>query len=796
MTGSTPTTKRPVSALSALLILVLASSAFASTPPEISSCSYDAGTGEASIAWVNNDTYSQIQIEVEGGVAAVLPGTATFHGITGLPPGNFVVCVVGIDGAGGEVLPLSCCDIEVTPPPGVTDLLCDPIDPDMVALAWSNGGAYTQIEVHVNGSWTATLPGSATFHTVTGLSPGLHTICVVPFIANTAGPESCCEAEVGPASASPISGLLCDPMDPDMVAVVWTNGAAYDEIQVSVDGVPAAVVAGADEMVTLAGLTPGSHTICVVGVIGGVEVGSPVCCTISLGAGAVSGLSCGLIPGTADLQMSWTNGGAYGALQIIVDGALFATLPGGATSFVVPGLTPGGHAACVRPMGPFGPILPEACCQFSIPGGGAGISPIQCAVTGADSVTMTWTNNGPYTQIQVILDGTLIDILPGTATSWSISGISSGGHSVCLRALIGSSPVPPDACCAFALAGTPIAALLCDPIFGTTDVALAWTNPQPYDSICVRVNGVDVATLSGSATFTTVIGLGVGVHEICVIGKVAGVEVGPEACCEVDFTANPISPLLCDPIFGTTDVALAWTNPQPFDSICVEVDGAVVAVLPGTATFTTAAALGAGIHEICVIGKIGGIEVGPPACCTVGFALPGPITGVTCFPIVGAVGTGVSWANDGLYDAIEVVVDGSIVAVLPGNSTTTVLPQLTGWTSVCLVPWVGNLAIEPIDCCENPTLEQTFIRADVNFDGGFDISDAIALLTFLFSGGMAPPCEDAADVNDDAAINVGDAIYALSTLFTGGAPPPAPFPACGADPTADGLGCAIFPPCP
>ena len=228
----------------------------------------------------------------------------------------------------------------------------------------------------------------------------------------------------------------------------------------------------------------------------------------------------------------------------------------------------------------------------------------------------------------------------------------------------------------------------------------------------------------------------------------------------------------------------------------VKVDGAVVAVLPGTATFTTAAALGAGIHEICVIGKIGGIEVGPPACCTVGFALPGPITGVTCFPIVGAVGTGVSWANDGLYDAIEVVVDGSIVAVLPGNATTTVLPQLTGWTSVCLVPWVGNLAIEPIDCCENPTLEQTFIRADVNFDGGFDISDAIALLTFLFSGGMAPPCEDAADVNDDAAINVGDAIYALSTLFTGGAPPPAPFPACGADPTADGLGCAIFPPCP
>ncbi|MGE3165865.1 MAG: PKD domain-containing protein [Planctomycetota bacterium] len=86
-----------------------------------------------------------------------------------------------------------------------------------------------------------------------------------------------------------------------------------------------------------------------------------------------------------------------------------------------------------------------------------------------------------------------------------------------------------------------------------------------------------------------------------------------------------------------------------------------------------------------------------------------------------------------------------------------------------------------------------FLRGDANRTGSIDIADAIAILTFLFAGGAAPTCPDAADVNDDSSVNIGDAIYALSYLFTNGATPPYPFPGAGLDPTLDSLGACQAP---
>ena len=56
---------------------------------------------------------------------------------------------------------------------------------------------------------------------------------------------------------------------------------------------------------------------------------------------------------------------------------------------------------------------------------------------------------------------------------------------------------------------------------------------------------------------------------------------------------------------------------------------------------------------------------------------------------------------------------------------------------------------------------------------------------------------DAADTNDTGAIEITDAIIIFGWLFTGGVPPAAPTPLspgyseeeCGVDPTEDALGC-------
>jgi len=88
-----------------------------------------------------------------------------------------------------------------------------------------------------------------------------------------------------------------------------------------------------------------------------------------------------------------------------------------------------------------------------------------------------------------------------------------------------------------------------------------------------------------------------------------------------------------------------------------------------------------------------------------------------------------------------------------------------------------------------------FIRGDCNSDGELAISDAIFLLSSLFTGGRDPGCMAACDGNGDGGVEISDPIYLLSFLFLGGPAPDAPHPACGEGGAADdALGCETVPP--
>ena len=93
---------------------------------------------------------------------------------------------------------------------------------------------------------------------------------------------------------------------------------------------------------------------------------------------------------------------------------------------------------------------------------------------------------------------------------------------------------------------------------------------------------------------------------------------------------------------------------------------------------------------------------------------------------------------------------------------------------------------------EPPTF---FLRGDTNTDSRLTVSDAIVTLRVLFAGAPAGTCDDAHDVNDDGIVNIADPLALLSYLFSGGMAPPAPLQACGPDPTPDGLECDSFEPC-
>ncbi len=110
---------------------------------------------------------------------------------------------------------------------------------------------------------------------------------------------------------------------------------------------------------------------------------------------------------------------------------------------------------------------------------------------------------------------------------------------------------------------------------------------------------------------------------------------------------------------------------------------------------------------------------------------------------------------------------------------------------------VHNVSAASSDLSFIPTLSariravapELFRRGDSNSSGAQDITDAVLVLSFLFQGGQAPACMDAADVDDDGRLTISDAVTLLYALFQGDAdrvPPPGLD--CGPDPTEDALG--------
>jgi hypothetical protein len=108
----------------------------------------------------------------------------------------------------------------------------------------------------------------------------------------------------------------------------------------------------------------------------------------------------------------------------------------------------------------------------------------------------------------------------------------------------------------------------------------------------------------------------------------------------------------------------------------------------------------------------------------------------------------------------------------------------------------AEVCVELPDCA--PPGEELFVRGDVNSDSTINMTDGVAPLLFLFTGGAAPVCMDAADANDTGTVNISDPILIFNWLFLGGASPLPPTPStpgysqndCGIDPTNDGLDCS------
>ncbi len=142
---------------------------------------------------------------------------------------------------------------------------------------------------------------------------------------------------------------------------------------------------------------------------------------------------------------------------------------------------------------------------------------------------------------------------------------------------------------------------------------------------------------------------------------------------------------------------------------------------------------------------------------------------------------------------IRVLIDGQEAGGVEFDEAS---PQSLG----AIVPWhrpgVVEVTVRNTDGRSAPPADFTilppppqFIRGDANTDEQLDVSDAVKVVRYLFSGATIT-CLDAGDANDDEVINITDAVYVLEHLYRGAAAPPAPYPLRGGDPEGGAaLGC-------
>jgi hypothetical protein len=107
---------------------------------------------------------------------------------------------------------------------------------------------------------------------------------------------------------------------------------------------------------------------------------------------------------------------------------------------------------------------------------------------------------------------------------------------------------------------------------------------------------------------------------------------------------------------------------------------------------------------------------------------------------------------------------------LPGATS---VIKLDGFTGHSLKFAATNFEYVPVNVPAAVSL--AMICGDASGDGSVDISDAVFLIQYIFSGGPAPNPILAADTNCDSSIDISDAVYLIQYIFSGG---PAPCALC------------------
>ncbi|MCA8962104.1 MAG: FG-GAP repeat protein, partial [Planctomycetes bacterium] len=600
-------------------------------------CSVD---GEAvTLEWTAGQVYDEILIRRDGQIIVTLLGEATTFTDLGVTPGSHEYSVSGVTG-GGTATGVHCV-VDVVPPVG--DLVCT-AEGDTVSLSWTTPITYDSISVWRNETLVATLPGTETGYVDAGLAAGGYEYVVLGEFGAASSEPVGCSIEV----LIPIIAFVCSADDAD-VFLSWTNGQIYAAVELRRDGVLLVTLPGSSHSYLDAGVAYGSHTYELTAV-DGPSVTSPVSCAIDVLA-PPSDAACSAAGGMVTL--TWTNGAAYDQIEILRNGALLAFLPGTATSFIDT-VIPGSYLYSIVGTGPSA-VSAAATCEVIDPGAPFGLS---CsAIDGA--ATVAWTNGAPYDTVEVSLDGTLLETLPGGAVGTTIPDLATGVHTICVAGTIGGDVSSP-ACCQL-LVPVDLTDITCTALGG--NVQISWTNGEIYESITILRDGVAIATVPGFVDAYSDTGAGIGVHTYEVTASLGGGTTAPVSC-TIQVLA-PFSDFEC--VGSGSSVSLAWTAGELYDSITVFRNGFAIATLAGAATSYEDVGLPPGYYAYQIRGEVGSFSQTLTIDCSV--LVPLAPFGLNCSLSGGDV-VSLNWSNSQVGDSIIVLRNGVELTSLPGTAST------------------------------------------------------------------------------------------------------------------------------
>ncbi len=673
-------------------------------PPSGLICTPAGASLQVALAWTNNWTYASMLVRRDGVTIATLAAGAIAYNDTLSAPGAHAYQVAGV--LGSQTSGPATCNAEATYVAPLALTSCT-IGTDRVAqLTWTNGAAnYGGITLLIDGVAAAQSPlaGTALSYSSAALSPGQHSFALEPFIGTYRGATVSCTAD---APLPPASGLTCTAGVNNLnVALVWTNGWAYQSIIVRRDGAVIRTLSGAPSSYTDPLPAPGTYRYDVYGTLGSLQSPVATCTTEATYVAPVAIAQC-LVDTSRIARLTWTNGAAnYDRIDVSIDGAAATGSPlaGTATSYSSPALAPGVHTFTLRPSIGAYQASQAACTAEAVlpPPTGATCA----ATTGTLTVSLAWTNGWTYDQVIIRRDGSIAATLAGAPTSYADTLPAPGTHNYQILGVLGSQQSTAALCSVDATYVAPPTITECS-IDAARSAHLAWTNGSTtYDGIIVQIDGIPEATLAGSATSFVTAALYPGHHTFS-IRPYVGTYQAAVATCSGDVAIPPPSNFTCVPVADSWRVTLAWTNGWAYGSMTLVRNGIPVATLAGAPTSfnDTLEELGTTTYEL--YGSIG-TRNSPTATCTTEVTFVAPVTLGSCSVDAGRVAR-LAWTNGTTsYDGIAVLVNGTPApgSPLAGSATTYTSPPLEPASYTFAVqPFVGAFQGAVRECTGTATL--------------------------------------------------------------------------------------------